>query len=164
MVEIGDLERIEETSYKKPDYTFRLFSERKFFLEAKRPFIDIKNNDKTAKQIRKYGFTAKVKISILSNFEYLMIYDCSIKVEKDDRFNKALIKKYHYSEYEKDFNEINYLLGRESVYSGTFDDKWKEIEERITRYSVDDLFLSQINKWRIMLGTDIYKYQPNIKI
>ena len=26
---------------KKPDYTFRLFSERKFFLEAKKPSVDI---------------------------------------------------------------------------------------------------------------------------
>src|SRR5690554_7783842 len=26
---------------KKPDYTFRLFSERKFFLEAKKPYVKI---------------------------------------------------------------------------------------------------------------------------
>ena len=157
------LSAIEENiSYKKPDYTFRLFNERKYFLEAKRPYINIENNNKTARQIRRYGFTAKLKISVLSNFEYLIIYDCSIKVEKGDKYNKALIKKYHFSEYEKKFNEIACLLSKKSVYSGAFDDTWKDIEDRITRYSIDDLFLNQINNWRIMLGTDIFKYQPNI--
>ena len=58
---------------KKPDYTFRLFSARKFFLEAKKPSISIESNNDTAKQVRRYGFTAKLKISVLSNFEYLII-------------------------------------------------------------------------------------------
>ena len=66
---------------KRPDYTFRLFSERKFFLEAKKPNVKIENDNEPAKQVRKYGFTAKLKISVLSNFEYLAIYDCSQKVE-----------------------------------------------------------------------------------
>ncbi|MDP2861917.1 MAG: hypothetical protein Q8N95_03900, partial [Desulfobacterales bacterium] len=35
---------------KKPDYTFRLFSERKFFLEAKKPSVSIESND-NAKQV-----------------------------------------------------------------------------------------------------------------
>mgnify|MGYP001612476099 FL=1 len=34
---------------KKPDYTFRLFSERKFFLEAKKPSLAISTNDAAAK-------------------------------------------------------------------------------------------------------------------
>jgi predicted type IV restriction endonuclease len=60
---------------KKPDYSFRLFSERKFFLEAKKPCVGIEANNDAAKQIRRYGFTAKLKISVLSNFEFLIIYD-----------------------------------------------------------------------------------------
>ena len=84
---------------KKPDYTFRLFSERKFFLEAKKPFVKVEADNETAKQVRRYGFTAKLKISVLSNFEYLMIYDTSVKVETDDVFTKGLIKRYHYTEY-----------------------------------------------------------------
>jgi hypothetical protein len=42
--------------------------------------------------VRRYGFTAKLKISVLSNFEYLVIYDTSVKVDGDDTFNKARIK------------------------------------------------------------------------
>ena len=67
---------------KKPDYTFRLFAERKFFLEAKKPSVQVEKTDKYARQARRYGFTAKLKISVLSNFEYLIIYDASEMVEE----------------------------------------------------------------------------------
>lgn len=147
---------------KKPDYTFRLFSERKFFLEAKKPCVSIETNNDSAKQIRRYGFTAKLKISVLSNFEYLIIYDTSAKVEKDDNFQKALVKKYHYTEYEDKFDEIKQLLGHESVYSGSFETEWKEIESKINQFSVDNLFLNQINEWRKALGSEIYKYDSKI--
>ncbi|MFZ2656358.1 MAG: N-6 DNA methylase, partial [Victivallales bacterium] len=147
---------------KKPDYTFRLFSERKYFLEAKKPSVPIESNVDNAKQIRRYGFTAKLKISVLCNFEYLLIYDCSVKVEKDDSHDKTLIKKYHYTEYADKFKELQSLLGRQSVYTGIFDEEWESIEEKLTLFSVDNLFLSQINEWRKQLGIEIYKYKPKI--
>ncbi|MFW6247020.1 MAG: adenine methyltransferase, partial [bacterium] len=147
---------------KKPDYTFRLFSERKFFLEAKKPSVSIESNIDNAKQIRRYGFSAKLKISILSNFEYLLIYDCSVKVEKEDSHNKALIKKYHYTEYSDKFEELLSLLGKESVYTGRFDEEWKSIEEKLSLFSIDHLFLNQINEWRKQLGAEIYKHEPKI--
>ena len=147
---------------KKPDYTFRLFSERKFFLEAKKPSVHIEMDNDTAKQVRRYGFTAKLKISVLSNFEHLIIYDTSVKVEQSDAFQKALIKKYHYTEYESKLDEIKRLLGKESVYSGAFDDEWKNIEVKLNQYSIDNLFLNQINEWRKLLGAEIYKNEPNI--
>jgi len=150
-------------SSKKPDYTFRLFSERKFFVEAKKPNVPIENNQDSAKQIRRYGFTAKLKISVLSNFEYLAIYDCSENVKEDDGTKTALIKLYHFTEYEKKFKEINELLGRDGVYSGDFDETWSHIEDKINQFSVDDLFLEQINEWRLLLGTEIHKHQPDIQ-
>jgi hypothetical protein len=148
---------------KKPDYTFRLFSERKFFLEAKKPCIAIETNNDTAKQVRRYGFTAKLKISVLSNFEYLVIYDTSLKVDEADSYNKALIKKYHYTEYESKFEEIKKLLGKDAVYSGAFDTEWQTIETKLNQYSIDNLFLSQFNDWRKLLGSEIYKHDPKIK-
>ena len=147
---------------KKPDYTFRLFSERKFFLEAKKPNISIESNSDAAKQIRRYGFTAKLKISVLSNFEYLIIYDCSVKVDEDDNYMNARVKIYHYTEYEDKFEELKKSIGKESVYSGQFDEIWKDIESNINRFSIDDLFLYHINEWRVLLGREIYRYSPGI--
>jgi type I restriction-modification system DNA methylase subunit len=147
---------------KKPDYTFRLFSERKFFLEAKKPNIPIQKDEEAAKQIRRYGFTGKLKISILSNFEYLIIYDCSAKVEEDDNYDKARVKIYHYTEYEDKFGELKKYIGKKSVYSGQFDEIWKDIEDKINRFSVDDLFLAHINDWRCLLGIEVHRYAPDI--
>jgi type I restriction-modification system DNA methylase subunit len=149
---------------KKPDYTFRLFSERKFFLEAKKPNVKIEKDNEPAKQVRRYGFTAKLKISVLSNFEYLSIYDCSKKVEKDDSVTKSRINIYHYTEYESAFEEIKKQLCHQVVYNGEFDETWKDIEEQLKLSSVDSLFLSQINHWRIILGKEIYSHKPKTSI
>ncbi len=147
---------------KKPDYTFRLFSERKFFLEAKKPIVKIDTDNEPAKQVRRYGFTAKLKISVLSNFEYLSIYDCSHKVGEEDTYAKARINIYHYTEYEAVFDEIQHQLGHSVVYDGQFDEIWSHIEAQLKLSSVDDLFLKQINEWRVILGKEVFSHKPEL--
>ncbi|RON17562.1 adenine methyltransferase [Pseudomonas brassicacearum] len=146
---------------KKPDYTFRLFSERKFFVEAKKPNIQVHIDSESAKQIRRYGFTAKLKISVLSNFEYTAIYDCSNPVTEEDLSTNSRIKIYHYTDLVKNLEEIKRLIGKESVYSGTFDSEWANIENKISRFSIDDLFLKQINDWRLMLAKEFIGIKPD---
>ena len=152
------------THSKKPDYTFRLFGERKFFLEAKKPCVDISTDDNPAKQVRRYGYTANLKISVLSNFEDLYIYDTSYKVEDEDTLTKARIKAYHYTDYENVVEELLQLLGKESVYTGHFEEVWNNIELNVVHQSVDSLFLDQINQWRLMLGKQILSYDSNLDI
>ncbi len=147
---------------KKPDYTFRLFAERKFFVEAKKPFVKIDSDPEPAKQVRRYGFTAKLKISVLTNFEHLAIYDCSEPVNDNDSVSKRRIKLYHFSEYAEKFEEIKSLIGKESVYSGEFDENWDDIELQIQKYNIDNLFLEQINEWRLLLGSEILTRNPEI--
>jgi type I restriction-modification system DNA methylase subunit len=148
---------------KKPDYTFRLFSERKFFLEAKKPSVKVESDNSPAKQTRRYGYTAKLKISLLSNFEHLAFYDCSEKVEKIDGVEKCRIRIYHYTEYAEKFEEIKQLVGRASIYDGTFEKEWADIETKLNQYGVDKLFLNQINEWRQLLGAEIFKIKPDIE-
>lgn len=152
------------THSKKPDYTFRLFGERKFFLEAKKPCVDISTDDNPAKQVRRYGYTANLKISVLSNFEDLYIYDTSYKVEDGDSLTKARIKAYHYTDYENAAEELLELVGKESVYTGHFEEIWNDIELNIVHQSVDSLFLEQINLWRLILGQQILTYDSDINI
>ena len=151
-----------ESNTKKPDYTFRLFSERKFYLEAKKPSVKIETSLESAKQVRRYGFTAKLKICALSNFEYLAIYDCSQPVEESDQVTKSRVKIYHYTEYIEAFEDIQNELSYDSVYSGQFDKTWEHIEEQLKLCSVDSLFLKQINEWRLILGKEIFKHRPGL--
>ena len=152
------------TYSKKPDYTFRLFGERKFFLEAKKPCVDISTDNNPAKQVRRYGYTANLKISVLSNFEDLYIYDTSHKVDDADTLTRARVKAYHFTDYENAVEELIDLVGQESVYSGRFDKVWNDIELNVVHQSVDSLFLEQINQWRLMLGQQILSYIPDMEI
>lgn len=149
---------------KKPDYTFRLFGERKFFVEAKKPCVSIEVDDDPAKQVRRYGFSAGLKISVLSNFEYLFIYDTTYPVKDCDTRSVALINSYHYTEYVDAIEDIANKLGKASVYSGDFDEVWKDIESNVSHLSIDDIFLKQINDWRLMLGNQILALTPDLDL
>ena len=60
---------------KAPDYSFRIGGTRKFFLEAKKPSVPIKDAADPAFQLRRYAWSAKLPISVLSNFAALAVYD-----------------------------------------------------------------------------------------
>ena len=57
-----------EVFAKKPDYTLRLGTERKFFVEAKRPSVPITASNAPAFQVRRYGWNARLPISVLRAF------------------------------------------------------------------------------------------------
>jgi hypothetical protein len=57
------------TATKAPDYSFRIGGARKFFLEAKKPSIDIRGDPHPAYQLRRYAWSAKLPLSILTDFE-----------------------------------------------------------------------------------------------
>ena len=69
---------------KAPDYSFRIGGVRTFFLEAKKPSISVKENSEAAFQVRRYGWSAKLPLSLLTNFAELAVYDCRIKPTQTD--------------------------------------------------------------------------------
>src|SRR5256885_6609502 len=74
---------------KAPDYCFRIGGTRKFFLEAKKPAIDIKNDPIPAFQLRRYAWTKKLQLGILSDFEEFAVYDCRVKPYFSDKASVA---------------------------------------------------------------------------
>ena len=142
----------------RPDYSLTLRGVTKFFVEAKKPAVDISRIPDPAFQSRKYGWNAKHKIVVLTNFEYLIIYDTTSVPAESEGCSVARYRIYHYTEYTDRFDEIYALVSRESVYSGAFD---KYFDEQFSgagsqKQQVDDLFLSQINMWRIILSNELY--------
>jgi hypothetical protein len=59
---------------KAPDYCFRIGGVRKFFLEAKKPSINIIEDAQPSYQLRRYAWSAKLPLSILTNFEEFAVY------------------------------------------------------------------------------------------
>lgn len=142
----------------RPDYTLTLNGVSKIFVEAKKPSVNITTDSAPAIQARRYGWNAKHKLSILTNFEELLIYDVTNRPEETDSAHVSLYRKYHYLEYMEKFSEIYSLISKESVYSGRFDKFVDENFPNAERYSteVDELFLKQINEWRLEIGRYLY--------
>lgn len=69
---------------KAPDYCFRIGGQRKFFLEAKKPAVNIKDDVNPAFQLRRYAWSAKLPLSILTDFEEFAVYDCRAKPAQSD--------------------------------------------------------------------------------
>ena len=60
---------------KAPDYSFRVGGTRKFFLEAKKPSVNIKTNPEPAYQLRRSAWSAEFGVSLLTDFEEPAVYD-----------------------------------------------------------------------------------------
>lgn len=142
----------------RPDYTVTLRGVPKFFVEAKKPAVDITKDAAPAVQTRKYGWNAKHKLAVLTNFEHLAIYDTYHIAHEDDGCAVARYRLYHYTEYIEKFAEISSLISRNSVYSGKFDSYLDENFPATGGHTqeVDALFLSQINEWRVALSNELY--------
>ena len=78
-----------ESKNKKPDYAFRIGTELLFYLETKKPAVDITSDILPAFQLRRYGWSGNLKISVLTNFTDLYIYDCSVRPVEDDDIGVA---------------------------------------------------------------------------
>lgn len=146
------------TQTDRPDYSMTLRGVPKFFVEAKKPAVDILNLKGPALQARKYGWNAKHKIAILTNFEYLIIYDTTVVPKEADNSSVARYRIYHCSEYVSKFDEIISLISRDTVYSGDFDNKFDKLFPATASHKqqVDEMFLAQINQWRISLSNELY--------
>src|SRR5208337_4908112 len=70
---------------KAPDYCFRIGGTRKFFVEAKKPSINIKDDFNPAFQLRRYAWSAKLPLSILTDFEEFVVYDTRIRPVISDK-------------------------------------------------------------------------------
>lgn len=147
---------------KRPDYEFRLGPERKFFVEAKKPNIDIINQPIPAFQARRYGWSANLQIVVLTNFENLIIYDTTTKPSPEQPASHSRLYRFHYTEYLARWTEIERLLSREAMYSGAFDAHFSAQTENRSDEAIDRYFLQQLNQWRLQLAQDVAIQNPSI--
>ena len=147
---------------KKPDYAFYLGSEICFFLETKKPFVNIMESRESAFQTRRYGWNGNLKISVLTNFTDLVIYDTTIRPNENDDVTTAMVAHFHYTDYERQVDEISRLLSYKSVTSGMFQEIFADRNSSIKKEPFDQYFLNQITAWRLKLGQNIFELSSNI--
>lgn len=148
--------------WKKPDYAMRAGLERKFFVEAKKPSVRIAEDDKPAFQLRRYGWSARMPVSVLTNFDKLAIYDCRPLPRRDDNVRVARLQLYSFEEYVTKFDEIYDQLSRDAVYSGQFDETFGVDKEQAGTEPFDQFFLQQIQTWRLRLADNLISRNPTL--
>lgn len=130
---------------KAPDYCFRVGGTRKFFLEAKRPSVNIAENSEAAFQLRRYAWSAGLPLSILSDFAEFAVYDCRVKPAREDRASAARTLYLTCDEYPARWEEIAALFSREAVLRGAFDRFAEETRGRRGRRPLTPLFSKRSN-------------------
>ncbi|TND07949.1 MAG: hypothetical protein FD123_2757 [Bacteroidetes bacterium] len=141
---------------KAPDYSFRLVGgKRLFFVEAKKPSVAVKEEIQPAYQVRRYGWSAKLPISIITDFEEFAIYDCTKKPKPTDKAAVARIKYLTFREYLQEFEFIWNTFSKERVLKGSFDTFVQSDTHKKGTATVDKDFLQSLDSWRTQLAKAI---------
>ena len=143
-----------EGHQKAPDYAFRVGTLPKFYAEAKKCGVNINADPAPAYQLRRYGWSAKVALSVLTDFEELGVYDCTKRPVPGDKASHARIQYFHFDEYPDRWRELWDVFSREAVWSGAFDQYAASKRKRGTS-EVDVEFLKEIEGWRERLARNI---------
>ena len=151
-----------ETSNKRPDYTFRHNGVRKFFVEAKKPSVDIRTQKESAFQARSYGYTAGHSISVLTNFRTLRIYDAKVEPRPTDDANVALLVEIQWNELPDRFLELEGILGKTQVESGSIERIYGE--SRTSSILLNASFLQKFNEWRLKIARDLHGRYADLAI
>ncbi len=148
---------------KAPDYCFRAGGGKAgFFVEAKKPAVDVAEAVSPAYQLRRYGWSAKLAVSILTDFEQLVVYDCRIRPMKTDKLTTARVLFYAYKDYIGRWDEIGGLLSPEAIRRGSLEKFLASKKVRKGTAAVDAAFLAEIETWRDVLARNVALRNPGI--
>ena len=151
-------------STKAPDYCFRIGGARKFFVEAKKPSVNLKEEISPAYQLRRYAWSAKLPLSILTDFEEFAVYDCRIRPKPGDKASTGRILFLTYSEYLTRWGEIASNFSKQAVLQGSFDKFAVSGKGRRGTSEVDAEFLKEIERWRDLLAKNIALRNPKLTV
>ena len=117
--------------------------------------MDIKADPGPAFQLRRYAWSAKLPLSILTDFEELAVYDCRVRPVKTDKPGKARTLYIRCDELPQRWNELAAIFSREAILKGSFDKYVDSARRKRGTAEVDDAFLAEIEQWRDTLARNL---------
>ncbi len=147
---------------KAPDYSFRIGGTRKFFVETKKPAVNLSVDPLPAFQLRRYAWSAKLPLSILTDFEEFAVYDTRIKPAKNDKASVGRIINLTYCDYTDRWEEIADIFSPTAIRKGSFDKYVESTRKKKGTAEVDDAFLKDIESWRDELARNIALRNPGL--
>jgi predicted type IV restriction endonuclease len=145
-----------------PDYCFQVGGTRKFFVEAKRPSVNISADPAPAYQLRTYAWTSKLPLSLLTNFAEFAVYDGRSLPLADDKSDVARVDLITFDQYTDKWDDIVARFSREAVCQGSFDRYIESSKLKKGTAEVDEVFLSDIESWRKELASNIAARNPSL--
>ncbi len=147
---------------KAPDFTFRIGGARKFFVEAKRPSVQIHTGSSAAYQLRRYAWNAKLPLSILTSFQEFAVYDGRVRPDEGDPASKARVFYCKFDELDEHWDWIASTFSKAAVLGGSLE-SWVEVNKARRGHStVDSEFLATIEGWRTDLAKSLAKRNPSL--
>jgi predicted type IV restriction endonuclease len=140
---------------KAPDYSFRIGGVRKFFVEAKKPLVNIESDIEPAYQLKRYAWTAKLPLSIVTDFEEFAVYDCRAQPAQADKATKGRVLYLKYTDYVSQWEKIAELFSKAAVQAGSLDQYAAQLKAKRGSATVDSAFLAEIEEWRDALARNI---------
>ncbi len=148
--------RADYAFFRGPDYRTA-----RFYCEAKKPSVKIREDRDAHFQTHRYGYGSKSKLSVLFDFQELVIVDCRRKPNIDFALTSAH-RSYCYGDFEDEakFGEIYWLFSREAVVTGKLDayvaampklkksGKQKDGKRGGDSQTIDDAFLDDLERYR----------------
>ncbi len=138
-----------------PDYSFRIGGTRKFFVEAKKPAVHLKDNPEPAAQLRRYSWSAKLALGIVTDFQEFAVYDTRIRPREGDKAAVARIFYCTYEQYPEKWHEIADIFSRDAVLKGSFDKFAAASKGKRGTAEFDDAFLEDLEVWRKRLAENL---------
>jgi type I restriction-modification system DNA methylase subunit len=149
---------------KAPDYCFTLAGRRMFFVEAKKPSVDIKTDTHPAYQLRRYAWSGKLPLSILTDFEEFAVYESRTRPKKEDKSSTGRIMYLTFRDYVDRWDEIASVFSKDAVFQGSFDRFAESAKKKRGTAEVDDEFLHEIESWRDMLAKNMALRNPELSV
>ena len=144
-----------EGSEKAPDYCFLINSVRKFFLEAKRPSVNIATQRAAAYQIRRYCWSAGLPYGLVTDFEEFAIYDCRAIPNPHDSVHVGRIEYFRYDELPEKWRILAAMFGKDAVARGSLQRLAATVTPPRNTRPIDEAFLDEIRGWRRALASDV---------
>lgn len=149
---------------RRPDYSFRLGGERRFFVEAKRPSVEI-NSPRPIYQVKSYGWSAHTPIALLTDFEDLIAFDCRYRPALEEPLAGLVPEfKLHFTQYVDKWDLLWDTFSREAVTDGSLARFAAEIADRKGQLPVDVAFLGDLARWRQALARDLAKNNTQLDV
>ncbi|MDB4873806.1 MAG: eco57IR: type restriction enzyme Eco57I [Gemmatimonadetes bacterium] len=140
---------------RSPDYSFRIGGVRKFFVETKKPAVNVRTDVPSAFQLRRYAWSAHLPVSILTDFEEFAVYDARARPRLNAKASEARIFYITHEEYDAEWDRLINIFSPEAIRRGELDRFVKEAGRKRGADPVDDVFLEEIENWRALLAKNI---------